>query len=104
MKLRPVGNRIIVRRDTAQSKTEGGILLPDTAKERPARGTVIAVGPGKIDPKGDGTMRIALSVKEGDTVLFAKWAGMNHDHPAADEMIFLQEDDILAVVEHEKGV
>src|SRR3954468_22297669 len=72
MNLKPLGDRIVIRRSEAQEKTAGGILLPDSAKNKPQKGKILAVGPGKL--LKDGTRR-PLQVKEGDTVLFTNWAG-----------------------------
>ena len=72
MNLKPLGDRIVVRREDAEDKTSGGIVLPDSAKNKPQRGTVLAVGPGKMVK--DGTRR-ALQVRKGDKVLFTSWAG-----------------------------
>ena len=72
MKIRPLGDRIVVRRYAAEEKTSGGILLPDTAKNKPQKGKVLAVGPGRLLKDGK---RQPLQVKEGDTVLFTTWAG-----------------------------
>jgi chaperonin GroES len=97
MKIRPLGDRIVVRRVAAEEKTAGGILLPDTAKNKPQRGKVLAVGPGRL--LKDGTRR-ALQVKEGDTVLFTSWAGDEFkERGHADEILLMREEDVLAVVE-----
>jgi chaperonin GroES len=97
MKLRPLGDRIVVRRSEAQEKTAGGILLPDTAKNKPQRGKVLAVGAGKL--LKDGTRR-PLQVKEGDTVLFTSWAGDEFREQGTNSNILLmREEDVLAVVE-----
>lgn len=97
MGLKPIGDRIIVRRETAEEKTAGGIILPDTAKNKPQQGVVIAVGPGKL--KKDGT-RSAMQIKEGDRVLFTSWAGDEfQDRRQKDEVLVMHEGDVLAVVE-----
>ncbi|MCX7699844.1 MAG: co-chaperone GroES [Gemmataceae bacterium] len=97
MNLRPLGDRIIVRRHPEESKTAGGIVLPDTAKKKPQKGTVLAVGPGKL--LKDGTRR-GLQVKEGDTILFTAWAGDEFKDRAKDETILvMHEEDVLAVLE-----
>ena len=84
MKLKPLGDRVIVRRSEAQEKTAGGILLPDSAKNKPQRGEVLAVGPGK--QKEDGT-RQPMQLKIGDNVLFTSWAGNEYeDRKSKDEM------------------
>ncbi len=95
MKLRPLHDRIVVTRVAEESKTAGGLYIPDSAKEKPARGKVIAVGEGKRD--GDGK-RIALDVKKDDEVLFGKYAGTELKLDGK-EHIVLREDDVLAVIE-----
>ena len=95
MKLRPIGDRIIVSAATKEEKTATGIVLPDTAKERPEQGTVVAVGPGRMDDKGT---RIAMSVKEGDKVMFKKYSPDEVKVGDA-EYLVLSESDILAVIE-----
>ncbi|WP_027721312.1 co-chaperone GroES [Maridesulfovibrio zosterae] len=95
MKLKPLNDRILVRRLEVEEKTVGGIIIPDSAKEKPMKGEVIAAGPGKLDDAGS---RIALGVKEGDAVLFAKYAGTEINIDGVDHLI-MREDDILAVVE-----
>jgi len=96
MKLKPLGDRVIVRRSEAQEKTAGGILLPDSAKNKPQRGEVLAVGPGKM--LKDGTRR-TLQVKEGDKVLFTSWAGDEFRERRGDEILVMREEDILAVLD-----
>ncbi|WP_421903081.1 co-chaperone GroES [Maridesulfovibrio sp.] len=95
MKLKPLADRILVRRLEVEEKTVGGIIIPDSAKEKPLKGEVIAAGPGKVDDNGS---RVALGVKEGDAVLFAKYAGTEISIEGVDHLI-MREDDILAVVE-----
>ncbi len=95
MKVRPLHDRILVKRVEQEEKTKAGIIIPDTAKEKPIEGKVVAVGPGKIGEKGD---RIPMEVKAGDTVLFAKWSG-NEIKIDGEEHLILREDDILAIVE-----
>lgn len=95
MKLRPLHDRIVVTRVAEEEKTAGGLYIPDTAKEKPARGKVIAVGEGKRDNDGK---RIALDVKKNDEVLFGKYAGTELKLDGQ-EHIVLREDDILAVIE-----
>lgn len=97
MGLKPIGDRVIVRREERAERSPGGIILPDNAKEKPARGKVIAVGPGKMNEAG--TARIAMSVKVGDTVLFGKWAGSEHEQKNLGDVTILSESDILAVIE-----
>ncbi|MCC6416884.1 MAG: co-chaperone GroES [Gemmataceae bacterium] len=97
MNLRPLGDRLVVRRSEAEEKTSGGILLPDTAKNKPQRGKVLAVGPGKLNKNGN---RSALQVKEGDTVLFTAWAGDEfREGSSGDAILVMREEDVLAVVE-----
>ena len=97
MGLKPLGDRIIVRREAAESKSSGGILLPDTAKNKPQRGKIVAVGPGKMKP--DGT-RVAMQLKAGDNVLFTTWAGDEfQDRKNPDEILVMHEGDVLAVLE-----
>jgi chaperonin GroES len=93
--LKPIGDRIVVRPKSAEETTKSGIILPDTAKERPQEGEVMAVGTGRI--MDDGTV-VALSVKVGDTVLFSKYGG-TEVKIGGEEYIILREDDVLAVLE-----
>ena len=93
--LKPIGDRIVVRPKSAEEMTKSGIILPDTAKERPQEGEVMAVGTGRI--MDDGTV-VALSVKVGDTVLFSKYGG-TEVKIGGEEYIILREDDVLAVLE-----
>jgi len=94
MRIRPLHDRIIVKRTEEEEKTKGGIIIPDTAKEKPAEGKVIAVGEGRI--KKDGT-KIPLEVKVGDRVLFSKYSGTEVKIDG-EEHLMMREDDILAVV------
>ena len=97
MKVTPLGDRIVVRRHEAQEKTSGGILLPDTAKNKPQKGKVLAVGPGRM--LKDGTRR-PLQVKEGDTVLFTTWAGDEFkEGRSSDNILLMREEDVLAVLD-----
>ncbi len=95
MKIKPLHDRVIVKRIEEQEITKGGIIIPDTAKEKPAEGKIVAVGKGR--PSDDGTIQ-ALEVKEGDKVLFGKYAGteINID---GEEHLIMREDDIIAIVE-----
>lgn len=95
MSLRPLHDRIIVERLSEDEKTRGGIIIPDSAKEKPQRGKVIAVGKGKIAE--DGSVR-PLDVKQGDVVLFGKYAGTEVKIDNEDRLI-MREDDVLAVIE-----
>jgi len=95
MKVRPVQDRILVRRVAEEEKTKGGIIIPDTAKEKPAEGEVVAVGPGK--PNDKGVIR-PLEVKCGDRVLFGKYSG-NEIKIDGVEHIILREDEVLGIIE-----
>lgn len=95
MKLRPLQDRILVKRVEEETKTKGGIIIPDTAKEKPAEGKVAAVGNGKA---GDDGKRIPLSVKEGDRVLFGKYSG-TEVKVEGEEYVIMREDDILGIIE-----
>ena len=95
MKIRPLGDRILVLGVEEEKKTKGGILIPDTAKEKPHEGKVIAVGAGKVNEKGK---RIPLDVKKGDRVLFGKYSG-NEIKIDGVEHLIMREDDILAIQE-----
>jgi chaperonin GroES len=95
MKLKPLNDRVVVRRTEEEQKTAGGIIIPDTAKEKPIQGEVISVGSGKL--MEDGTRR-PLDVKAGDSVLFSKYAGTDIK-VEGEELLIMREDDILAVVE-----
>jgi chaperonin GroES len=96
MALRPLDDRIIVRREESDEKSKGGIILPENAKKKPQSGTVIAVGPGKMNK--DGT-RTALQVKAGDRILFTAWAGDEFkDRKNKDELLVMHESDVLAIV------
>ena len=95
MKIRPLQDRLIVKRVAEENKTKGGIIIPDTAKEKPAEGEVIAVGNGKFDDKGK---QRALTVKKGDRVLFSKYSGNDIKIDGVDHLI-LREDDLLGVLE-----
>ena len=95
MNIRPLNDRILVVRQKEEKKTKGGILIPDSAKEKPIRGKVVAVGPGKRDEKGK---RIPMEVKEGDNVLFVKYAGTEIKIEGV-EHLFMKEDDILGIIQ-----
>jgi len=95
MKLQPLGDRVVVEREEAQEKTAGGIVLPDTAKDRPQRGKVIAVGEGRITKDGK---RRPLQVKAGDTVVFTSYAGDEFKLENDQKVLLMREDDILAVI------
>jgi chaperonin GroES len=95
MKLRPLGDKMIVRREEAEEKTPGGILLPDSAKTKPQRGKVLAVGEGKLDDKGE---RIAMEVQPGDIVLFTVYGG-NELSLEGEKYLILSQSDVLAILE-----
>ncbi len=95
IKLQPLGDRVVVQREEMEEKTPGGIVLPDTAKEKPARGKVISVGNGRL--LDDGT-RSEMQVKPGDRVLFSSYAGETFK-VGDEEYLLMREDDILAVIE-----
>jgi chaperonin GroES len=94
MKVRPLHDRIIVKRLEEEEKTKGGIIIPDSAKEKPIEGKVIAVGDGKI--KEDGT-KISMEIKKGDRVLFAKYGGTEIKIDG-EEYLMMKEDDVLAII------
>jgi chaperonin GroES len=95
MKIRPLQDRIIVKRVEEESTTKGGIIIPDTAKEKPAEGEIVAVGNGKV---GDDGKRVALEVKVGDRILFSKYGGTDVKI-SGDEYLIMREDDVLGVIE-----
>jgi chaperonin GroES len=95
MKLRPLGDRILVKRIKEEEKTKGGIIIPDTAKEKPQEGKVVAVGKGKV--ADDGKL-IAPEVRAGDKILFGKYSG-SEIKLEGDDLIVLREDDILGIIE-----
>jgi chaperonin GroES len=93
MKIRPLNDRVLVLRIDEDEKTAGGIIIPDTAKEKPQEGKVMAVGPGKLDEKGE---RMSMEVKKGDRVLFTQYGGNEIEIDGVEHLI-MQEDDILAI-------
>jgi len=95
MSFRPLGDRVLVKRVEEEAKTKGGIIIPDTAKEKPQEGEVVAVGPGARNDKGE---QVALDVKAGDRVLFGKWGGTEVKLNGED-LLILKESDILGIVE-----
>jgi chaperonin GroES len=95
MKIRPMNDRILVVRVEEEKKTSGGIIIPDTAKEKPQEGKVVAAGPGKM---GEDGKRIPMEVKKGDRILFSKYAGTEIKMDGV-EHIFMREDDILGILE-----
>lgn len=94
MKFRPLHDRVVVRRIDSEEKTKGGIIIPDTAKEKPQEGEVIAVGPGARDENGK---LVALDVKKGDRVLFGKWSGTEVKLDGED-LLIMKESDIMGVI------
>ena len=95
MNFRPLGDRVVVRRVKEDQKTPGGIIIPDTAQEKPQEGEVISVGPGARDEDGK---RIAPEVKAGDRVLFGKWSG-TEVKIAGEELLIMKESDIMGIIE-----
>jgi chaperonin GroES len=95
MALKPLHDRVLVRRTESEEKTSGGLIIPDSAKEKPAEGVVVAVGAGARDEDGD---RIAMDVKEGDKILFGKWSG-TEVHVAGEELLMMKESDIMGIIE-----
>ena len=94
MALKPLHDRVLVRRTESEEKTAGGLIIPDSAKEKPAEGVVVAVGAGARDEDGD---RIAMDVKAGDKILFGKWSGTEIKLDGED-LIIMKESDILGVL------
>jgi chaperonin GroES len=95
MKFRPLHDRVVVRRIEAEEKSAGGIIIPDTAKEKPSQGEVIAVGPGGRDESGK---LIPIDVKEGDRVLFGKWSGTEVKIDGQ-ELLIMKESDIMGIID-----
>ncbi len=95
MKIKPLADRVVIEPALAEDKVKGGIIIPDTAKEKPQKGTVVAVGPGKASDSGN---VISMTVKKGDSVLYGKYSGseVNIDNK---EYLIVREDDILAIIE-----
>jgi chaperonin GroES len=95
MKLKPLQDRVIVKQSEAETKTASGIVLPDTAKEKPTKGKVIAVGPGKLDDKGK---HMEVAVRAGDTIYYGKYTGTDVEVDG-EKFVILRETDILGVLE-----
>ena len=95
MKLRPLQDRILVQRVEEEEKTKGGIIIPDTAKEKPAEGKIVSVGKGKLDENGK---RIAPEVKKGDRILFGKYSGTEVKIEGEDYLI-MREEDVLGIID-----
>ena len=99
MKFRPLGDRVVVKRVQEETKSAGGIIIPDTAQEKPQEGEIVSVGPGARDEKGD---RIAPEVKAGDRILFGKWSGTEVKVDGQD-LLIMKESDIMGVLEGAKS-
>jgi chaperonin GroES len=99
MKFRPLGDRVVVRRVKEEQKTAGGIIIPETAQEKPQEGEIIAVGPGALDDNGK---RVLPEVKPGDFVLFGKWSGTEVKIDGED-LLIMKESDIMGIVEGRKA-
>ena len=95
MKFRPLHDRVVVRRVSAEEKTKGGIIIPDTVKEKPQEGEIIAVGPGARDEKGK---LVPLDLKKGDRILFCKWSGTEIKLDG-EELLIMKESDVMGVIE-----
>ena len=95
MKFRPLHDRVVVKRVEEEGKTKGGIIIPDTAKEKPMEGEIVAVGPGARDEKGN---LVALDVKKGDRILFGKWSGTEIKIDGQD-LLIMKESDIMGIIE-----
>jgi chaperonin GroES len=93
MNIKPLYDKVLVKRKEAETKTAGGIIIPDTAKEKPSVGIVLAVGDGILNEKG---VKSPLTVKEGDEVLFSKWGGT--EIPGSTDLLIVKESDILGIV------
>ena len=100
MKFRPLHDRIVVKRITAEEKTAGGIIIPDTAKEKPMEGEVVAAGPGARNEQG---AIVALDVKAGDRVLFGKWSGTEVKLDG-EELLIMKESDIMGIIEGQSEI
>jgi chaperonin GroES len=96
MKIKPLGDRIVIRRFEAEEKSSGGILLPDSARNKPQKGKVLAVGTGHLLKDGS---RRALQLKEGDVVLFINWAGDEFKQSHGEDVLLMREEDVLAVLD-----
>ena len=99
MKFRPLHDRVLVRRIEQEEKTAGGIIIPDTVKEKPMEGEVVAVGPGARNEKGE---LVALDVKAGDRILFGKWSGTEVKMDGQ-ELLIMKESDIMGIIESAKS-
>ena len=99
MKFRPLHDRVVVRRIEAEEKTTGGIIIPDTAKEKPMEGEVVAAGPGARNEQGQ---LVALEVRQGDRILFGKWSG-TEVKVDGEELLIMKESDIMGIIESGSG-
>jgi chaperonin GroES len=99
MKFRPLHDRVVVRRVESEEKTAGGIIIPDTAKEKPMEGEVLAVGPGARNEKGE---LVALDVKAGDRILFGKWSG-SEVRIDGEDLLIMKESDVMGIIEGVKA-
>ena len=99
MKFRPLHDRVVVRRLEAEEKTKGGIIIPDTVKEKPQEGEVVAVGPGARDESGK---LVPLDIKAGDRILFGKWSGTEVKSDGQ-ELLIMKESDVMGVLDAEAG-
>jgi len=95
MKFRPLHARVVIRRIDEVSKTEGGIIIPDTAKEKPVEGEIVAVGPGARDERG---VLVPLDVKKGDRILFGKWSG-SEVKIEGEDLLIMNESDVMGVID-----
>ena len=95
MKFRPLHDRVVVKRVEEEGKTKGGIIIPDTAKEKPMEGEIVAVGPGARDEKGT---LVPLEVKKGDRILFGKWSG-SEIKLEGEDLLIMKESDIMGIIE-----
>ena len=95
MKFRPLQDRVLIRRVTAEAKTAGGIIIPDTAQEKPMEGEIVAVGPGARDEKG---VLVPLDVKKGDRILFGKWSG-SEVKIEGEDLLIMNESDVMGVID-----
>jgi len=100
MKFRPLHDRVVVKRVAEEEKTRGGIIIPDTAKEKPMEGEIVAVGPGARDEKGT---LVPLDVKKGDRILFGKWSGTEIKLDG-EELIIMKESDVMGIIEGKPAI
>lgn len=93
MKIKPLQDKVLIKREEALERTAGGIIIPDTSKEKPSKGVIMAIGAGARNEKGD---LIPMTLKEGDKVLFSKWGGT--EVPGDDNLVILKESDVLGII------